>query len=133
MSQIRNAVIARVFRELDLIEQWGSGIPGVFHEAKKLNLPEPEIIEIGMRVRFTVYLAESLVLSPEQSRNVPKTYPEQQVTQQVTQQVKRLLNIMDGEMSRVELMQSVNLKDRVSFSKNYLEPALDADLIEKEA
>ena len=83
-----------------------------------------------MRVRFTVYLAESLVLSPEQSRSVPKTYPEQQVTQQVTQQVKRLLNIMDGEMSRVELMQSVNLKDRVSFSKNYLEPALDADLIE---
>ena len=73
-----------------------------------------------MRVRFTVYLAESLVLSPEQSRNVPKTYPEQQITQQV----KRLLNIMDGEMSRVELMQSVNLKDRVSFSKNYLEPAL---------
>jgi ATP-dependent DNA helicase RecG len=33
VSQIRNPVIARVFRELNLIEQWGSGIPGIFHEA----------------------------------------------------------------------------------------------------
>ena len=60
VSRIRNYVIARVFRELDLIEQWGSGIRRIFGEADALGLPKPEIIEIGMRVRFIVHLAESI-------------------------------------------------------------------------
>ena len=57
VSKIRNRVIARVFRELDLIEQWGSGVRRMFKEADELGLPKPEIIEIGMRVRFIVPLA----------------------------------------------------------------------------
>ncbi len=57
-SRIRNYVIARVFRELQLIEQWGTGVRRIFEEARELGLPEPKIEEIGMRVRFTVYLAE---------------------------------------------------------------------------
>ena len=57
VSQIRNPVIARVFRELELIEQWGSGVPGIFREAAAQGLSEPEIVEIGMRVRFTVFLS----------------------------------------------------------------------------
>lgn len=54
VSQIRNPVIARIFRELELIEQWGSGIPGMFNEIKAKNWPEPGIEEIANRVRFTV-------------------------------------------------------------------------------
>jgi len=68
VSQIRNPVIARIFRELDLIEQWGSGVPGIFREAVTLGLPDPLIEEIGMRVRFTVYLKEPVAFSPQQSR-----------------------------------------------------------------
>nr|WP_261789080.1 hypothetical protein [Methanosarcina siciliae] len=34
----------------------------MFKEAKALGLPEPEIIEVGMRVRFIVHLAESIVV-----------------------------------------------------------------------
>jgi predicted HTH transcriptional regulator len=65
VSKIRNHVIARVFRELDLIEQWGSGVPRILEEAEALQLPEPKIEEIGMRVRFTIYLKESAILPPE--------------------------------------------------------------------
>lgn len=32
VSKIRNPVIARVFQELKLIEQWGSGVPRIFRE-----------------------------------------------------------------------------------------------------
>lgn len=60
VSKIRNPVIARVFRELELIEQWGSGVRRIFDEATELNLPAPEIVEIGMRVRFIVRLAETI-------------------------------------------------------------------------
>ena len=62
VSKLRNRVIARVFRELDLIEQWGSGVSRMFKEAEVLGLPEPEIVEAGMRVRFIVYLAESIAV-----------------------------------------------------------------------
>ena len=88
VSQIRNPVMARVFRELDLVEQWGSGIPGIFREAQASNLPEPLIEELAGRVRFTVYLAQTVPLSKEQSRKneqeteqVPDKYPTS--TQQV--------------------------------------------------
>jgi ATP-dependent DNA helicase RecG len=35
VSKIRNHVIARIFRELDFIEQWGSGIRRIFKEAEE--------------------------------------------------------------------------------------------------
>jgi predicted HTH transcriptional regulator len=62
ISKIRNPVIARVLRELNLIEQWGSGVRRMFKEAEDLGLPEPQIVEIGMRVRFIVNLLESLTV-----------------------------------------------------------------------
>jgi ATP-dependent DNA helicase RecG len=63
ISKIRNPVIARVFRELELIEQWGSGVRRIFHEAEVLGLPVPQIVELGMRVRVTIFLAEHVVVS----------------------------------------------------------------------
>lgn len=60
ISRTRNHIIARVFRELNFIEQWGSGVRRIFNEAKAQGLPEPEIIEIGMRVRFTLHLAQPI-------------------------------------------------------------------------
>ena len=48
VSRIRNPVIARVFRELGHIEQWGSGVRRIFEEAAAQNLPAPQIIEIGI-------------------------------------------------------------------------------------
>ena len=58
VSKIRNRVIARVFRELDLIEQWGSGFRRILQEATDLGLSEPVIEEIGMRVRVRFFSEE---------------------------------------------------------------------------
>lgn len=60
VSKIRNHVLARVFRELNLIEQWGSGVRRIFREASELGLPEPQIVELGLRVRLVVRLAQAL-------------------------------------------------------------------------
>lgn len=62
VSRIRNHVIACVFRELNLIEQWGSGVRRIFSEALELGLPEPQFLEVGMRVRVVVRLAQALRL-----------------------------------------------------------------------
>ena len=58
----------RDFRELELVEQWGSGIPGIFRQAAAAKLPEPLIEELAGRVRFTVFLPEIIPLSREQAR-----------------------------------------------------------------
>jgi Fic family protein len=53
-----------------------------------------------------------------------------QVTPHVTPQVDDLLACIKGEMSRQEIQASLQLSDRENFRKVYLQPALEAGLIE---
>jgi ATP-dependent DNA helicase RecG len=52
------------------------------------------------------------------------------VTHQVTHQVLSLLQSLAGEVTRAEIMATLGLKDRMHFSREYLQAALDAGLIE---
>lgn len=54
-SEIRNKVIANVFKELGLIEQWGSGISRIMITCKKAVLNQPKIIEQGDFVDVEFY------------------------------------------------------------------------------
>ena len=44
-SEIRNRVLARVFRELGYIEHWGSGLQRIKQMCEAENLPTPEFLE----------------------------------------------------------------------------------------
>ena len=57
VSRISNPVIAQIFRELHLTEQWGSGVKRIFAEAAAQGLPEPRVVEIATGVRLSVFLA----------------------------------------------------------------------------
>ena len=57
VSLIRNPVIIRSFRELNLIEQWGSGIPSVLQLAQTLGLGPIKVEEFALWMRFTGPLA----------------------------------------------------------------------------
>jgi ATP-dependent DNA helicase RecG len=60
-------------RELNLIEQWGSGVRRIFREALELGLPEPQFVELGLRVRLVVRLAQALpVVLPHPAELVPE-------------------------------------------------------------
>jgi ATP-dependent DNA helicase RecG len=52
------------------------------------------------------------------------------VAAQVTAHVKRLLLVLEGEMTRAELMNKLGLRDVRHFRKGYLQPALEEKLIE---
>ena len=67
-----------------------------------------------------VYVTFLLATLPETHRGTP----------QVTPQVQKLIDGMVGEMTRTELMDAVSLKDRMHFSREYLQPALQSGLIE---
>ncbi|HLA26515.1 MAG TPA: hypothetical protein VJZ49_01310 [Syntrophales bacterium] len=52
------------------------------------------------------------------------------VTGQVTGQVQRLLAVCNGELSRAELQEKLGLRHRDNFIEAYLQPALNAGLLE---
>lgn len=55
VSRLRNRVIGRVFRELGLVEQWGSGIGRMTDACRAAGLPDPVLEEVGGRFRVTLY------------------------------------------------------------------------------
>jgi ATP-dependent DNA helicase RecG len=72
ISKIRNPVIAKVFRELGLIKQWGSGLCRIFRQAEELRLPMPEIVEVGMEMRFVLWLAVPTMAGRGQEESISK-------------------------------------------------------------
>jgi len=123
VSKIRNPVIARAFRELNLIEQWGSGVPRIFRETAESGFPEPSIMELGLRTRFIFPLSEEIVIE-QQSRLTGSLTPE------VTPEVKGMLALMSGEMTRGEIMKKLGLKDEKHFREHYQRVAIKLGLIE---
>lgn len=55
ISQLRNRVIGRVFRELNLIEQWGSGLGRMLNICGQQGIPLPKFEELGNFFRTTLY------------------------------------------------------------------------------
>jgi len=55
ISKLRNRVIGRVFHELGLVEQWGSGIQRILTACREAGLREPQFEEIAVRFRVTLY------------------------------------------------------------------------------
>lgn len=54
-SKLRNRVIGRVFKELRLIEQWGSGLQRILSVCEKEGLNRPLIEEHNNQFRLTLY------------------------------------------------------------------------------
>lgn len=54
VSKLRNRVMGRVFHELGLIENWGSGIDRMTRACRDLGLPAPELEELGTLFRVTL-------------------------------------------------------------------------------
>lgn len=55
ISQLRNRVIGRVFRELNLIEQWGSGLGRMINICEQQGIRLPKFEELGNFFRTTLY------------------------------------------------------------------------------
>jgi ATP-dependent DNA helicase RecG len=65
-SRIRNRVIAHVFRELHLIEQWGSGLRRIVEACRSQGLKPPFLEELNNQFRLILYSeqVEEVVLPP---------------------------------------------------------------------
>ena len=112
----RNKELMRIFRDLDMVEYLGSGMPRILRTYPKKCFRFSE--------NFT-----RMVFPFTESEITPQVTGE--VTPQVTPQVTALLMAIDTANSREELQAKLKLVDRHNFKKLYLIPALEAGLIER--
>lgn len=98
---------------LDLTEGRPTGIPTVLRVMQANGSPQPRFESDDERSSFLIRLPVHEGFAPE-----------------VTPEVGRLLQVLQGEMGRTELMEALDLKDEKHFREHYQQTAIGQGLIE---
>lgn len=119
--------LAKLLKELDLTEGRGTGIPKVLRAMKENGSPPQEFRSDEGHSLFVTVLPIHPVAKPAPGDlRGDLAGP----TGQVTGQVARLLQHLDGEVTRQDVQDAVGVASRAHFRTAYLDPALEAGLIE---
>lgn len=110
----RNKELMRVFKDLGFVEQLGSGIPRILDFYNKDCF---KFSDNFLRMTFPINVSINSTLPP-------------QVTPPVNPQVKRLIQVIENELSAFQIQDLLELKDKNNFRKNYINPAISMGLIE---
>ena len=109
-----NKEIMRVFKDLEMVEHLGSGMPRILRAYPK----ETFIFTSNfLRIAF-----------PATSPVAPQVTP--QVAPQVTPQVEKVVMVVIGEMAREEIQEKLGLSDKKNYVRNYQKPAIEQGLLE---
>lgn len=123
-SDARNKVIARVFKKLGIIDQWGNGLKLVAEELRQYPHIELRWKEVGLsfQVQFVNKKPNGdKTEHPTSTRQAPDKYPTS---------TRQVLSLLEKKPLTVrELMQAVGLKNRESFVKTHVNPLLTDGLI----
>lgn len=131
----RNRRIGEFLKELKFTEGRATGIPKILKAMANNGSPAPEFESDDERSYFMVRLpVHPAALAVEAAATLQVTEQggtsRDHVTPHVTPHVQELLSAICSAQSRTEIMATLGLKDRMHFAKEYLQPALKADLIE---
>ena len=118
----RNRRIGEFLKELDLTEGRSTGIPKILRVMQANGSPVPVFESDDDRSSFLIRLPVHEGFAGEAV---------QQVTEQVTEQVMRLLVALEtAPLGTKDLLGTLNLSHRPTFIQNYLQPSLEAGLVE---
>lgn len=158
VSKLRNPSLAKIFREANLMEQWGTGLKRAFADIAEAGLPEPRIEEIVDRVRVTVYIEDhSSTPSTSTTYDEPDTayegsktaydeldaaYDEHETAYDEldtayegirlsANHLTLLRYLAGGNKTRQEIQMRLGIKSTSHLSSSYLTPLLNAHLIER--
>ena len=136
LKQLHNSVphnpfIAHPMYLAGYIEQLGTGTEDMVKRMVEHGLPEPEFIqEQDFRIIIYRYTPQ---LTPQLTPQVaPQLTPQPTVQDELSLStaVKNLIKVLEGEMSRDELQEILQLKDRKYFRTTYINEALNGGWIE---
>lgn len=120
----RNRRIGEFFKDLKMTEGRSTGIKKIIDAMAQNGSPKPSFTFDAEHTFFQVTLSVHFeVLKKEEDAKEVST-------PQVTPQVLSLLQCIEGEMSRDEIMQKMGLKDIKNFRDGYLNPAVGDGWIE---
>jgi predicted HTH transcriptional regulator len=110
----RNKELMRIFKDLGMVEQLGSGVPRILESYGKECF---SFSDHFLRMSFPVHEGITPQVTPHD-------------TPHVTPQVEKLILTIGGEMTRQDLQSVLGLSDRMNFLNNYLQPAIESGIIE---
>ena len=117
----RNKELMRIFKDLELVEHLGSGIPRITQFC-------PESC-----FRFTENFLRSTfpAIEPVHAEDDAAAPVTPEGTPEVTPEVRRMLGLLICEMARTEIMVQLGLRDEKHFREHYQQVAMAAGLIER--
>ena len=102
-SEIRNKVIARVFKELNYIEQWGSGINRMVNACMKKDLKRPSIKEKNDFVDVEIYRMITKKM-PERVEKMPEKNDFSKNEQKILLHLEEIEEITTAETVKILLV-----------------------------
>jgi predicted HTH transcriptional regulator len=121
-----NPLLAEPMYLKGYIERLGTGTADIIRIARENNLQEPDF-EQKDEFKAILYRPSSDQV-PTKYRLSSDQVPQNLLSTSV--EVRNLLKVMEGEMSRKEMQQALELKHDGNFRENYLDPALADAIIE---
>ena len=137
-SRLRNPAIARVFKEIGLMEEWGTGLIGVARELAERGLPPLEVIELPGSVRMIVHIPNhmpSIEPKPGTVRGGSEPHREDDVRMneddvRMTPQVVQILQVASEHPAhRDELLLAASLGPAYGNYKRHIAPLVDSGLL----
>jgi len=108
-----NPLLAESLYLAGYIERMGTGTMDMVQKSVAAGLPEPQFFQAEEFKTIIYRESANKVITPE-----------------VTPEVRKLIVVLEGEKTRLELQQLLNLKDEKNFRENYQQKALKQGWIE---
>ena len=117
-SKIRNKALAHAFLYMNMIEEWGSGIPKLMREMKEYGLRKPEFIDMEIGFRVNLYRKQDVATSQETSQEAFNTSQETDITNQeinkTSQETNKKTYNTSQEMNQDEISETeLNNTDKI--------------------
>jgi ATP-dependent DNA helicase RecG len=138
VSVVRNPTIARFYRELGLVEQWGTGIPSVVQALAERGLPAPTIEELPGRLLVTIPIPlhrPSISPRPGTARGggQSRSHQAESLSHQAETPSSGILDRLAGApavgVARAELLAAVGLGNETRNAQRHIQPLIDAGLV----
>ncbi|NLB31768.1 MAG: AAA family ATPase [Alcaligenaceae bacterium] len=126
VSRRRNPLIANLLRRIHLVEAWARGMPKILSNAPNTSFKEFGglfITSFGRKNSSNELSDKGITMEVTMDENT-------EVAMEVSAEIKAFLAVFSGDMSRVELMNKLALKNAEHFRLHYLRRALEGGLIE---
>lgn len=112
------------------IERYGTGTLEIFKLTKERGL-KPPLITLDEGFKVTIWRPSANTIHETEHDTIHETEHDVSIEfSEVAELTNRLVLVLNGEMSRPQLMAILELKNRPHFATNYLDPAIKDGLIE---